>query len=80
MTQIQTKSFNRNKHSQAAAQMEAIQKWAIRQWEKDTKNKLKSGQIGSKQWWTVIKEKQGEAREGTIPPLTAEDGTMTLNT
>jgi len=70
--------YNKALHRQAAAHMVATQKWAIRQWEKDTKNKLKTGQVGSKQWWTLVKEKQGETREGTIPPITTQDGTMAL--
>ena len=60
---------NKRLHRIASKHMEHIQKWAIRKWENTTKNKLKTGQIGSKLWWNTVKEKQGIARDETIPPL-----------
>ena len=64
---------NKERHRAAAAQMEATQAWAREQWLESTKRKLRGGHVGSKQWWGLIKDSQGEGKECTIPPLT-EDG------
>lgn len=49
------------------------------QWEGNTKEYLKSGNIGSKQWWNIIKEKM-DTRDESIPPLDMEDGSTVLTT
>ncbi|XP_042886752.1 uncharacterized protein LOC122262709 [Penaeus japonicus] len=41
---------------------------------KKTKKKLEEGCIGSKLWWNIIKDKQGDLRDSTIPPLMAQNG------
>ncbi|XP_063591346.1 uncharacterized protein LOC134768450 [Penaeus indicus] len=44
-------------------------------WQEDTKRRLSTLGAGSKEWWSLVKEHQGETREPTMPPLTKPDGT-----
>ena len=67
-------NYNKSLHHRACITMEETAKWAIKRWEDDTKTKLRGNQIGTKQWWSLIKEKQGLMRDDTIPPLTKDDG------
>jgi len=59
--------------------MEHTQKWAIQQWEKTTKKKLKEGKVGTKLWWNIVKDKQGNTKDETIPPLITKDGTLAVS-
>lgn len=65
---------NRQRHREAATTMEDTENWARHHWIEDKKKRLKGGNIGSKQWWSLVKDCQGELREPTIPPLHREDG------
>ena len=71
---------NKTLHRQAAVHMSNTHRWAVHQWEMDTKNKLKHGQAGSKLWWKLAKEKQGATRDGVIPPLISPEGKVALKT
>ncbi|XP_037801842.1 uncharacterized protein LOC119596594 [Penaeus monodon] len=62
-------------YKNACKEMTATCKWARNRWQEDTKRKLSTLGAGSKEWWSLVKEYQGETRESTIPPLTQPDGT-----
>jgi len=66
---------NKNLYKNACKEMTATCKWARNRWQEDTKRKLSTLGAGSKEWWSLVKEYQGETRESTIPPLTQPDGT-----
>ncbi|XP_069979403.1 uncharacterized protein [Penaeus vannamei] len=67
--------YNKNLYKTACKEMTATCKWARNRWQEETKRKLTSLGAGSKEWWSLIKEHQGETREPTIPPLIKPDGT-----
>lgn len=60
--------------------MEKVQHWAIRRWEEDTKKKLCAGNVGSKVWWKIIRDKQGTARDETIHPLNLPNDSLAIST
>ena len=64
---------NKELHRAACRQMRTTSRWAIRRWEDDMKRKLRGPGIGSKTWWTLVKERQGTGHQDTIPPLTKPD-------
>ena len=66
---------NKNLHRAACKRMVATSKWAIKRWENDQRRKLTGPGVGSKTWWTLVKEKQGTSHQEAIPPLTKSDGT-----
>lgn len=68
--------LNRNLHKLACKQMTHVQTWAIRHWKEDLKSKLTGQSVGSKTWWSSIKQHQGLAPDDCIPPLTRPDGTV----
>ena len=53
----------------------ATSKWARQRWENDLRTKLSGPGVGSKTWWTLVKERQGTSHQESIPPLTKQDGT-----
>ena len=67
---------NRQRHREAAECMRHTQEWASNQWVTSLKRKLRGGQVGSKRWWSLVKEQEGVARETTIPPLHRGDGSV----
>ena len=67
---------NRLRHRAATAHMNTTQAWAIEQWRANLKNKLRGGQVGCRQWWSLIKEKMGESRGASVPALHQEDGSF----
>ena len=71
---------NRQRHREAADYMENIQAWAREQWVEDKKRKLRGGNIGSKQWWSLVKDCQGEVKESSIPSLQRGDGVVASST
>ncbi|XP_063609421.1 uncharacterized protein LOC134783471 [Penaeus indicus] len=66
---------NKHLYKNACKEMTATCKWARNRWQEDTKRKLSTLGAGSKEWWSLVKEHQGETREPTMPPLTKPDGT-----
>ena len=70
---------NKDRHKEAAAQMEATQTWAREQWVESKKRKLRGGHIGSKQWWDLVKDTQGKDTTSTIPPLLKDSGELLMN-
>ena len=69
-------AWNRQRHREATDHMRATQEWASQQWVTDLRRKLRGGQVGSKRWWSLVKETQGVSRGSTIPPLHRGDGTI----
>ena len=67
---------NRNLHKQACKDMKRTSKWAIATWKRDLKAKLSGNSIGSKEWWTLVKEQQGLITHSRIPVLNKADGTL----
>ena len=67
---------NRQMHREASQQMRHTQEWAMEQWKECLRGKLRGGQVGTKRWWSLVKDQQGESRESTVPPLQREDGVM----
>lgn len=67
---------NRQRHREAAERMRHTQEWASNQWVANLKKKLRGGQVGSKRWWSLVKEQEGVSRGTTIPPLHRGDGSM----
>ncbi|XP_063603574.1 uncharacterized protein LOC134779374 [Penaeus indicus] len=70
---------NKHLYKNACKEMTATCKWARNRWQEDTKRKLSTLGAGSKEWWSLVKEHQGETREPTMPPLTKPDGTTALS-
>ncbi|KAK3857033.1 hypothetical protein Pcinc_036688 [Petrolisthes cinctipes] len=66
---------NRTLLRAATARLVTTQAWAREQWEECLRRKLRGGNVGSKQWWGLVKDAQGEAHESSIPPLIQTDGT-----
>lgn len=69
-------AWNRQRHREATNHMRATQGWASNQWVTDLKRKLRGSRVGSKCWWSLVKEQQGVSRGNTIPPLHRDDGTI----
>ena len=56
--------------------MKRTSKWAIATWKRDLRSKLSGNSIGSKEWWTLVKEQQGHITHSRIPVLNKTDGTL----
>ena len=67
---------NRNVHKQACRDMKRTSRWAIETWKRDLRAKLSGNSIGSKEWWTLVKEQQGHVAHTRIPVLNKADGTL----
>ena len=66
----------RQRHRAATARMIATQEWARDEWKANLRSKLRGGQVGSKRWWSLVKEEQGETRGCSVPALTRPDGSV----
>jgi len=67
---------NKDVHAMACRRMRATQKWAINRWKEDLRLKFTGRSVGSKAWWSSIKQQQGFAPDDRIPPLNKPDGSM----
>lgn len=67
---------NRLRHREATIHMNTTQTWAVEQWKANLKSKLRGGQVGCKQWWSLVKDQQGESRGTSIPALHRADGSI----
>ncbi|XP_045105136.1 uncharacterized protein LOC123500494 [Portunus trituberculatus] len=56
--------------------MRQVQQWAQRRWQEDLKTKLSGRSVGSKTWWTTLKQQQGLTSDDDVPPLHKSDGTV----
>ncbi|KAG0729665.1 hypothetical protein GWK47_029866 [Chionoecetes opilio] len=53
---------NKDLHRAACRRMVVSSKWAMKKWEADLRRKLRGPGVGSKTWWSLVKEKQGISR------------------
>ena len=67
---------NRRRHREAATRMRNTQEWASEHWRANLRGKLRGGQVGTKRWWNLVKEQQGESKGNTLPSLLREDGSL----
>lgn len=67
---------NKNLHKVACKKMKNTVKWAMLKFESDIKRKLRGNEVGTKQWWSLVKEKQGISKQERIPVLNKPDGTL----
>ncbi|KAK4327499.1 hypothetical protein Pmani_002054 [Petrolisthes manimaculis] len=51
---------NKTLHREACRSMSATSMWAQRKWENDLRSKLCGPGVGSKTWWSLIKERQAD--------------------
>ena len=69
---------NKNLHVKACREMNDVQKWAIKRWRDDIKQKLTGRSVGSKEWWNLVKQQQGFLPDDSIPPLNKTDGSVAI--
>lgn len=62
----------------ASKTMKDVQKWVNQRWQNDSPTTLRSRTVGSKGWWSCIKQHQGFKQDDIIPPLTKPAGTVVL--
>ncbi|XP_045105871.1 uncharacterized protein LOC123501228 [Portunus trituberculatus] len=67
---------NKRRHRAASLRMRHTQEWASEQWKEDLRRKLRGGQVGTKRWWGIVKDQQGEERGASISSLLQEDGSL----
>ena len=70
---------NKNLHRVACKQMQATRRWAKRRSEAYLRTNLSGLGVGSKTWWTLVKERQGSNHQETIPPLFRPDRTCAIS-
>ncbi|XP_045105469.1 uncharacterized protein LOC123500981 [Portunus trituberculatus] len=62
---------NKARHRRACKIMVKTAKWAKARWELDIKKKLSSNQVDAKQWWNLVKERQGISHQNVV--ITEDD-------
>ena len=67
---------NKQLHIAACRRMKKTQKWAIKRWKDDLRTKLTGRSVGSKAWWSCVKQQQGFAPDDCLPPLDNSDGSV----
>ena len=67
---------NRALHRQACKAMKRTSSWAKARWERNLKGKLSSNQVDPKQWWSLVKQKQGSTSHERIPALKLPTGDL----
>lgn len=63
-------------HKLACENMKRIQKEAMKNWREHLRQKLTGQSMGTKEWWSSIKQQQGFSPDDSIPPLTTPDGSI----
>ena len=61
---------------QACKAMKRTSSWAKARWERNLKGKLSSSQVDPKQWWSLVKQKQGSTSHERIPALKLPAGDL----
>ena len=69
---------NKALHRQACKDMTRTSKWAKKRWEDSLKRKLTSNQSDPKQWWSLVKDRQGVTFQERIPALRKPDGELAI--
>lgn len=54
--------------------MKEVQKWAVEQWRQSLNARRTNHSIGSKGWWSLVKQQQGLTSHDCIPLLHKPDG------
>ncbi len=70
--------YNKSLHRAACKAMTRVAKWAKAKWEEDCRRKLSSNQTDPKQWWGLVKEKQGVNTYERIPALVKPCGDLAI--
>ena len=65
---------NKSQHRAACKAMTRTAAWARNRWEADLRKKLSTNQVDPKQWWSLVKVRQGTATQERIPPLKTTAG------
>ena len=63
-------------HRAACKYMTRTAAWARNRWEASLRRKLSSNQVDPKQWWSLVKQRQGTVTQERIPPLRTAAGDM----
>ncbi len=66
-------------HRAACKTMERTAAWARNRWEADVRRKLSGNQVDPKQWWSLVKQRQGTVTQDRIPPLKTAAGGLAAN-
>ena len=65
-------------HRAACRAMTRVAAWARRKWEINLRSKLASNQTDPKQWWSLVKQRQGTVTQERIPPLKTAAGNLVV--
>ncbi|XP_050730057.1 uncharacterized protein LOC127005333 [Eriocheir sinensis] len=78
--QYKRRPSQRNKalHRAACKAMTRTAAWARKRWENSLRRKLASNQVNTKQWWSLVKERQGTVTQDRIPPLKTPAGGLAV--
>ena len=69
---------NKALHRAACKSMSRTAKWARERWESNLRRKLSSNLVDPKQWWSIVKQRQGIATQERIPPLKTRAGSLAV--
>ena len=69
---------NKDQHRAACKAMTRTARWARGRWEANLRRKLSNNQSDPKQWWSLVKQRQGTATQERIPPLKKTDGGLAV--
>ena len=72
-------TLNKRRHQEATRNMNVIERNSQAQWQADIKRKLCNGNVSSKQWWGIIRDKQGTKQDSSIPPISKPNGDVALS-
>ncbi|XP_045137182.1 uncharacterized protein LOC123519742 [Portunus trituberculatus] len=69
-TRLKRRPSRRHKaqHRAACKNMARVATWARQRWELSLRRKLASNQTDPKQWWSLVKQRQGTVTQERIPP------------
>ena len=62
-------THNKALHRAACKVMSRTTTWARNKWETNLRRRLSTNQVDPKQWWSLVKQKQGTVKQERIPPL-----------
>ena len=60
---------NKKLHNDACKLMSRTAEWAKRRWEQNLKHRINSNEVDAKQWWALVKARQGLITHERIPAL-----------
>ncbi|XP_045112274.1 uncharacterized protein LOC123505177 [Portunus trituberculatus] len=79
-TRLKRRPSRRHKaqHRAACKNMARVATWARQRWELSLRRKLASNQTDPKQWWSLVKQRQGTVTQERIPPLKTASGNLAV--